>query len=158
MRHLTTLPPSLPPLQFLPQDKVVEFARMTPKDLLEATEKVRHAALWSRRGAAPCWRSSLRSSALCPLPHRWLLTSPSSIPERWALNALSPERSTPACSAPMQAIGNGELYEQHSQLIKVRRELAGHDQVGGWQREMGPPLPRQPVQAPPASLQCICPA
>ncbi|EFN54004.1 hypothetical protein CHLNCDRAFT_58355 [Chlorella variabilis] len=51
--------------QFLPQDKVVEFARMTPKDLLEATEK---------------------------------------------------------------AIGNGELYEQHSQLIKVRRELAGHDQ------------------------------
>ena len=27
-------------LQFLPQDKVVEFARMKPVDLLEATEKV----------------------------------------------------------------------------------------------------------------------
>jgi hypothetical protein len=43
-RLLTTLlyVPSLPPhpLQFLPQDKVVEFARMKPVDLLEATEKV----------------------------------------------------------------------------------------------------------------------
>ncbi|PRW39176.1 Structural maintenance of chromosomes 5 [Chlorella sorokiniana] len=50
--------------QFLPQDKVVEFARMKPVDLLEATEK---------------------------------------------------------------AIGNGELFEQHKQLIDVRKQLADHD-------------------------------
>ncbi|PSC71853.1 Structural maintenance of chromosomes 5 [Micractinium conductrix] len=50
--------------QFLPQDKVVEFARMKPVDLLEATEK---------------------------------------------------------------AIGNGELYEQHQQLVEARKELADQD-------------------------------
>lgn len=29
----------------------------------------------------------------------------------------------------MQAIGNGELFEQHQRLIEVRKQLADHDHV-----------------------------
>lgn len=31
----------------------------------------------------------------------------------------------------LQAIGNGELFEQHRQLIDVRKQLADHDHVRG---------------------------
>lgn len=32
-------------------------------------------------------------------------------------------------SLHMQAIGNGELFEQHQRLIEVRKQLADHDHV-----------------------------
>lgn len=36
----------------------------------------------------------------------------------------------PAClPARLQAIGNGELYEQHAELIKVRKQLREEDMV-----------------------------
>lgn len=61
----------LPP-QFLPQDKVVEFARMKPVDLLEATEKVPPPGPHPRGHVVVHEVCGARSDACCscPVPYR----------------------------------------------------------------------------------------
>jgi hypothetical protein len=50
-------------VQFLPQDKVVEFARMSPVDLLAATEKVRLGYMSAPQSVSYCQPSSLQAAA-----------------------------------------------------------------------------------------------
>lgn len=56
---------AVPPfrVQFLPQDKVVEFARMSPVDLLAATEKVRWGHMLAPRLVSNCLSCSLQAAA-----------------------------------------------------------------------------------------------
>ena len=69
--------------------------------------------------------------ASCIMLHQWgplplVLTR---LPHA-CLTHLEGFRRAPAClPACLQAIGNGELYEQHAELIKVRKALWEQDMV-----------------------------